>query len=172
MNKSDIQRDWESNRCSIKSLIIVLFFRLSSWIAQNNNFTIRTIGIPIRITYKILTEFVMGVELPDRVIAGPGLRVFHGVGLVVNSRTILGNDVTLRQNTTIGSKTDGGQAPSIGDGVSVGANCVILGGIYVGAFSQIGAGAILTRDCPPHSVVYGAKSDIKIIADEGEDPSA
>ncbi|RGP38771.1 serine acetyltransferase [Pseudotabrizicola alkalilacus] len=161
MKQSDLRRDWERNRVSVKSLFIILFFRASVWAAQRTNPAAKLLGLPVRILYKFVVEIVMGIELPDRVVAGPGLAVFHGVGLVVNARTILGSNVTLRQNTTIGSKIDGGLPPRIGDGVSVGANCVILGDIEVGDHSIIGAGTVLTRDCPARSVVHGPKAQIR-----------
>lgn len=161
MKLQALRDDWLRNRISLKSLFIVLFFRSSGWFANHSNLIVRIVGLPVRILYKIIVEFLLGVELPDRVTAGSGLAVYHGVGLVVNAKTRLGENVTLRQNTTIGSKEDGGLCPSIGDNVSVGANCVILGDIEIGSNSVIGAGAIITRSCPEGSIVYGHKAEVK-----------
>lgn len=155
-----IREDWRRNRHSIKSLIVVMSFRLSSTLAGHDNFLVRCLGLPVRISYKLVVELVMGVELPDRVKAGPGLAVFHGVGLVVNSQTRIGRNVTLRQNTTIGVKSEGEGAPIICDDVSIGANAVILGDITIGARTLIGAGAVVTQDCPEDSIAYGAKARI------------
>ena len=155
-----LRRDWSRNRVAAKSLFIVTFFRVSAWFAQHPSRIVRVAGLPVRLLYKLLVEILMGVELPDRVHAGSGLAVFHGVGLVVNAGAVLGIDVTLRQNTTIGAKETGGKAPVIGDYVSVGVNAVIIGDIEVGAGSIIGAGAILVESCPPGSVVYAAKARV------------
>lgn len=43
----------------------------------------------------------------------------------------------------------------IEDDVWIGANAVILGGVRVGAHSIVGAGAVVTRDVEPYSVVGG-----------------
>lgn len=43
----------------------------------------------------------------------------------------------------------------IGDDVFVGANAVILPGIKVGDGAIVGAGAIVTKDVPPYTVVVG-----------------
>lgn len=161
MNQSPLRQDWERNRIAVKSLFVVYFFRLSAWFAKQTNIILKLAGLPVRVAYKLVVEILMGIELPDRVIAGSGLAIFHGVGLVVNARTTLGSNVTLRQNTTIGTKHEGGAAPRIGDNVSVGANCVILGDIDVGSGSVIGAGAVLTRSCPPASIVYGPRAEIR-----------
>ena len=39
--------------------------------------------------------------------------------------------------------------------VSIGSNSTILGGIKIGEGSLIGAGAVVTKDVPPHSIVAG-----------------
>lgn len=160
MKSKSLRADWERNRIAAKSLFIVLFFRVSGWFAQHSSPPIRVLGLPIRALYKFIVEIVMGVELPDRVVAGPGLAVYHGVGLVVNAQTKLGENVTLRQNTTIGSKREGGPSPTICDNVSIGANCVVIGNIEIGSNCIIGAGAIVTQDCPSGSVIYVPKATI------------
>lgn len=161
MAMENILRDWARNRQSVKSLFVVTFYRASALVARHPCRVVRFLGAPVRILYKICVEFVMGIELPDRVEAGPGLAIFHGVGLVVNARAKLGSDVTLRQNTTIGIQREEDPAPRIEDGVSIGANAVVLGSVTIGAGTIIGAGAIVTKDCPEESVVYAARSTMK-----------
>ncbi|MCD6461493.1 MAG: N-acetyltransferase [Thermoplasmata archaeon] len=41
------------------------------------------------------------------------------------------------------------------DGVSIGANATIICGIRIGRYAMIGAGSVVTRDVPPHALVYG-----------------
>lgn len=41
------------------------------------------------------------------------------------------------------------------DDVWVGANAVIIGGVRIGSHSIVGAGAVVTRDVEPYSVVGG-----------------
>jgi acetyltransferase-like isoleucine patch superfamily enzyme len=40
-------------------------------------------------------------------------------------------------------------------GAALGAAAVILGNITIGAFATVGAGALVTRDVPPHALVIG-----------------
>lgn len=161
VNCTELSADWHRNKHSAKSTLIVFMYRASSHFAQHRSLFVRLIGIPVRLIYKLIVEFLMGVELPDRVVAGPGLAVFHGVGLVVNDKARLGRNVTLRQNTTIGAKRAAEPAPIIEDDVSVGVNAVILGAITIGARTTIGAGAVVTRDCPEDSVVYAPRPRVK-----------
>lgn len=83
---SKLRADWALIKGSAKSLLIVTTYRASSYFAQNESRSLRLVGAPVRVLYELLIEFLLGVELPDRVVAGPGLSVFDGVGLVVNAK--------------------------------------------------------------------------------------
>jgi maltose O-acetyltransferase len=45
-------------------------------------------------------------------------------------------------------------------GVWVGARAIILGGVTIGEYSIVGAGAVVTRSVPAHSVVVGARASV------------
>lgn len=155
-----ISIDLKCNRIFVKPIFTVLYYGTSVWLARCSNSAIIFLGFPIRILNKFVIKFIMRVELSVRNIVSSGLAVYHGVGLVMNANTRLGENVTPSQNTTIGSKLDGAQPPIIGDNVSVGANCIITGDIQVGSNSVIGAGAILIESCPECGFVRGQKAMI------------
>ena len=46
------------------------------------------------------------------------------------------------------------------DDVWIGAGCIILPGVTIGARSVIGAGSVVTRDIPPQSVAYGTPARV------------
>ncbi|HEY8435915.1 MAG TPA: DapH/DapD/GlmU-related protein, partial [Haloplasmataceae bacterium] len=48
----------------------------------------------------------------------------------------------------------------IEDGAFIGANAVILEGIRVGERAVVAAGAVVTKDVPPHQVVAGVPARI------------
>lgn len=94
-----------------------------------------------------------------------GLRIAHGVGLVIGGGTIIGKHCDVRQNTTFGgnfNKVDalGRGKPKLGDNVSVGAGAVILGPVNVGSNSIIGANAVVTKDVPENVIVAGVPAKI------------
>jgi UDP-2-acetamido-3-amino-2,3-dideoxy-glucuronate N-acetyltransferase len=43
----------------------------------------------------------------------------------------------------------------IGDGASIGAGAIIMGGIKIGNGAMIGAGSLVTKDVPPSTLWYG-----------------
>jgi acetyltransferase-like isoleucine patch superfamily enzyme len=86
-----------------------------------------------------------GVEIHDEVFVG------HGVLFV--------NDKFPRATTEAGTPKAAGEWPLLRTvverGASLGSGVVVLGGIRIGAEALIGAGAVVTRDVPPESVVAG-----------------
>jgi putative colanic acid biosynthesis acetyltransferase WcaB len=112
----------------------------------------------IGFAYRVFIEWVLGVELPWRLTIGPGLRLYHGVGTVVNDGCVIGSNVTLRHNVTIGHTKAGGPCPIIHDGVDIGAGAIIIGGITIGANARIGAGALVVHDVPAGATVVSTPS--------------
>jgi acetyltransferase-like isoleucine patch superfamily enzyme len=47
------------------------------------------------------------------------------------------------------------QGPVIGRGARVGINATVLGRITIGEYALVGAGSVVTRDVPPHTLVCG-----------------
>ncbi len=109
---------------------------------------------PVRVAYRLYALHLVGMDLPVGTTIGEGLVVHHGVGLVVHEGTRIGDGVVLRHNTTVGAKP-GGRAPTIGDRVDVGANCVVLGDIALGDGCVVGAGSVVVRDVAAGDVVAG-----------------
>lgn len=78
-----------------------------------------------------------------------------GFGIVINPQTVLGKNIDIQHDVTIGVKNRSSRAPLIQDNVRIGAKATIIGPITVGQDSIIGAGAVVVKDVPPHSIVVG-----------------
>jgi putative colanic acid biosynthesis acetyltransferase WcaB len=141
------------NKKNTKGKFFWLFFKISQFF--NKNFMLKIIGFPIRIFYKILFNWIFGIDIPDSTKIGKGFNVYHGQGLVINSQTIIGKNVIVRQNTTIGNSHQNGGSPIIEDNVDIGANSVIIGEIIIGSNSVIAAGSIVIRNVEPNTIVAG-----------------
>lgn len=140
-------------RGNIKGLLFIICFRVAHFFTKNKFLTI--VGCPIWLLYRILFNFLLGIDISEKTVIGKHFVLWHGIGLIVHPQTIIGNNVTLRHNTTIGNAVDGGPTPIIEDNVDVGANSVVIGGITIGKGAQIGAGSVVIKDVPANAVVVG-----------------
>lgn len=85
---------------------------------------------------------------------------YRGIGVVVHSRAVVGENVLIGPSVTIGGRSRSEGVPIIGDDVYVGAGARILGDIVVGSGSVIGANAVVIHDVPPRSVVAGVPARV------------
>ncbi|MFM2369707.1 MAG: hypothetical protein RL619_2017 [Bacteroidota bacterium] len=141
-------------RIIVCSYIFMRYFRV-----RMNSMVTKILFSPIIIFYKFITDFLLKCEIPASTIIGEGLIIHHATGLVLNNRVVIGTNVTLKHNTTIGNKeslegVDLG-SPIIGDNVIVGPHTIIIGPIVIGNDSIIGAGSVVVKDVPPFSIVAG-----------------
>lgn len=107
------------------------------------------------------------VDLPWRTRIGPGFRLFHGWGAVVNTEAVIGANVSLFHGVTLGQgdriAEDGTRTtgyPVIEDEVWIGPHAVIVGGVTVGRGSRVAAGAVVTRDVAPATMVAGNPAQV------------
>jgi UDP-2-acetamido-3-amino-2,3-dideoxy-glucuronate N-acetyltransferase len=92
-----------------------------------------------------------------------GVCVYHGAtieeGVFLGPGVILTNDRLPRATNPDGSlKSDADWQVSpilIKRGASLGAGVIVLPGVTIGQFAMIGAGTVVTRDVPPHGLVFG-----------------
>lgn len=156
--KAELTQDWAVNRESTKSQVILVAFR-----AAHRCLADPKVPGPVRkvvvLGYKVLTTWVLGVELPPETEVGPELRIIHPQGIVVNGQTRIGARVIIRASTTIGNVmgSDGvaSASPVIGDDVELGANVVMVGPLTIGDGARVGAGAVVVKDVPPKGVAVG-----------------
>ncbi|WP_409931603.1 serine acetyltransferase [Vibrio owensii] len=141
---------------NFKSIFILSWFRLCQLIVKNKMLIV--LFFPILLFYRIVVEWFMGCELNWSIKSGR-IKLYHGQGLVINPKTIFGNDCILRCNTVFGNKSGSG-APVVGDRVNFGANCCIIGGIKIGDDVTVGAGSVVVKDVPPGVTVAGNPAKI------------
>jgi serine O-acetyltransferase len=90
--------------------------------------------------------------------ASIGTQVFldHATGIIIGARAVIGDEVTILQNVTIGRRqSEPDRAPKIGRGVYLSAGSTIIGDISIGDFARIGAGAVIEHDVPAGCTAVG-----------------
>lgn len=98
-----------------------------------------------------------------RATVGDGLQFVHFGGVVVSQDAILGNNCTIYQCVTIGKTGDKG-APVIGNNCTFYAGAKVLG-VRVGNNVEVGANAVVLKDCPDNAVVAGVPAKVLKIKD-------
>lgn len=117
-------------------------------------------GIPLLprlFTYLNLVWF--GLEVTPRCEIGEGVFFPHTVGTVIGAHR-LGRNVTVFHGVTLGAiKLDMGfdpaLRPEVGDNVTLGAGCKVLGGISIGDNATVGANSVVLSSVEPNCTVAG-----------------
>lgn len=93
---------------------------------------------------------------------GRGVFLDHATGLVVGATAVVGDDVSILQNVTLGGtgKASGDRHPKVGRGVMIAAGAKILGNIEIGSCSRVAAGSVVLHPVPPNSTVAGVPAKV------------
>lgn len=89
-----------------------------------------------------------GIEIHPGARIGRRFFIDHGMGVVIGETAIVGDDVMLYHDVTLGARSQdrGKRHPTIGDRVMIGSGARVLGAVTVGDGAKIGANALVTSD--------------------------
>jgi len=102
------------------------------------------------------------VFIANNVIIGNNCKIQNNVslyeGLVIENDVFIGPSVVftnIKNPRSFINRKDQYKPTVIHKGATIGANSTILCGIVIGEYSLVGAGAVVTKDVPPHTRVFG-----------------
>ena len=110
------------------------------------------------------SRFLTGIEIHPKAEIGKNLFIDHGMGVVIGETSIIGNNVTIYHNVTLGGiapsinsndQRNTKRHPTLEDNVVVGSGAQILGPIVIGKNSLIGSNSVVTKDVIEKSVMAG-----------------
>lgn len=158
MLKWNLFQDVGRNRGNPKGMLVLFLFRLG-YALRTSGSLVRPLAWVYGIFYRVFVEWVLGLEIPWKTRIGPGLKVVHGQGLVINDQVEIGECCHLRNGVTLGATfDDAGKmrgVPVLGNNVNIGSNAVIIGPVRIGDGVTVGAGAVVVKDVPAGAVVAG-----------------
>ena len=119
---------------------------------------------PLAKVLSLLNFFLFGIEIAARCPIGKGLFLPHTQGTVIGAWSI-GENVTIFQGVTLGAKEldfsyQESSRPTVGNGVTIGAGAMVIGGIFLGMNSRIGANAVVLNDVATCSLVVGIPAKV------------
>lgn len=172
--KEDIQVIYEKDPAANNILEVLLCYPgLHALIAYRLAHRIYKWHIPLipRIM-SYITRIITGIEIHPAARIGRRFFIDHGEGVVIGATTIIGDDVLIYQQVTLGGtgKEHGKRHPTIGNNVIIGAGAKVLGNITIGDMVRIGAGSVVIDDVPENSTVIGVPGRVvqrKFVAQNG-----
>ncbi|KAL8469739.1 hypothetical protein ACS0TY_032546 [Phlomoides rotata] len=100
---------------------------------------------------------VFAVDIHPGAKIGSGILLDHATGVVVGETAVIGNNVSILHNVTLGGtgKVSGDRHPKIGDGVLIGAGTCVLGNVTIEDGAKIGAGSVVLKLIPARTTAVG-----------------
>jgi serine O-acetyltransferase len=112
---------------------------------------LRTVGLVL-----VGADFGPGMQI------GTGLMIAHPVGVNIGYGLKIGNNVTFAAGVTAAarhydaSQEQAQEFATIGDGATIGAHAVLVGGVRIGTNAVVGANSVVLSDVPDDAVVFGS----------------
>jgi len=149
--------------------------RIDDFVVENDR---RHSAIPLLDLKSLNARVEPGAIIRERVHIGDNAVIM--MGAIINIGASIGDGTMIDMNATIGGRAQIGKMCHIGagavvagvieppsakpvvieDNVLVGANAVILEGVRVGEGAVVAAGAVVTEDVPPRTVVAGVPARV------------
>lgn len=112
-------------------------------------------------------RFLTGIEIHPSAIIRGSIFIDHGMGVVIGSTAVIGDNVVIYSGVVLGSRggsMDNGRHskrhPTIGNNVIIGTGAKILGNISIGNNVRIGANAVVLKNIPDNSTAVGIPARI------------
>ena len=145
---------------------ILVYHRIAHWLYQHKRF--------------FLARWVSqhgrrrtGIEIHPGATIGKCLFIDHGMGIVFGETTEIGDNCTIYHGVTLGGtgKDTGKRHPTLGNNVLIGAGTKVLGPVYIGDNSRIGAGSVVLRNLPANCTAVGVPAEVVRINNKAIVPS-
>ncbi len=109
-----------------------------------------------------------GFQIPWQTNIGPGLYIGHHGAIIVNPNSSIGANCNISVGVLLGLnyKLDAKghslcfEYPAVGNRVSLGNNCKVIGSVSVGDNCIVGVSAVVTKSLPANSVAVGCPAKV------------
>ena len=134
---------------NFKGYIALQAWRVSNWLWREERHDLARL-------LQSLSSDQLQVSIHPSASIGTSVFLDHATGIIIGAFAVVGDEVTILQNVTIGRKqSEPDRAPKIGRGVYLSGGSTIIGNVSVGDYAKIGAGAVVEHDVPPGCTAVG-----------------
>lgn len=110
------------------------------------------------------TDFGKNITIGKNVFINSGCHFQDQGGIVIGDNTLIGHNVvlaTINHDLNPLNNRKNHYAPiNIASNVWIGSNATVLSGVTIGEWAVIAAGAVVTKDVPPYTVVGGVPAKV------------
>ena len=157
--KEDIKTIYEKDPAATNILEVILCYPgLHALLAHRISHKLYCWKIPFIPRYiSFIMRILTGIEIHPGAQIGNRFFIDHGEGVVIGETTVIGDDVLIYQQVTLGGtgKEHGKRHPTLADKVIVGAGAKVLGNIHIGKNARVGAGSVVVNDVPENATIVG-----------------
>jgi len=134
---------------NFKGYVALQAWRVSNWLWRQGR---RDLALLLQ----SLSADQLQVSIHPSASIGTSVFLDHATGIIIGAFAVVGDEVTILQNVTIGRKnSEPDRAAKIGRGVYLGGGATIIGHVNVGDFAKVGAGALVEIDVPAGCTAVG-----------------
>lgn len=109
-----------------------------------------------------LIRFAYAARIPAKANIDPTVHFSHNaLAVVITVEATIGPGCAIGTHVLLGSRWPLQGGPTLEEGVVVHAGAKIIGPVRIGAWSVIGANAVVLSDVPPHSLAVGVPAVVK-----------
>ena len=132
--------------------MIIKLYRFENWLYTHH---LKILAYIV----KMFIRVVFGAVIPPSVSIGEGTFItYHGLGVVMHKKVVIGKNCCVRQHVTIAGGRGG--VPTIGDNVEINTGAVIVGPVHIGNYVRIGANAVVIQDIPDNCTAVGIPAKV------------
>ncbi|OZG63343.1 bacterial transferase hexapeptide repeat protein [Bifidobacterium lemurum] len=136
----------------------------------------RIIGKPIDPSFRMFppfqADFGKNITIGKDVFINSGCRFQDQGGITIGDGALIGHNVvlaTINHDLCPANDRCNHYAPiTIGDHAWIGSNSTVLPGVTIGAWSVVAAGAVVTHDVPPYTIVGGVPAKTLRVIDPSQ----
>ena len=165
-NKRDLDFYLESDRVSLKrdkKILKDTIWRFEICLRKleyYHNTGNRLMEIIYKIMYRRLCGKT-GFHIPIN-CCGPGLALVHIGPVIINQKSIVGENCRFQTGVTLGATNGKCDAPCIGDNVFLSEGVKVIGGVRIADDVQLGANAVVVKDILEKGTTWGGVPAKKI----------